>query len=306
MRRNPVLADRHAHRNMNAQKAFTNSEQIGWSGRNNRLGLKNRMINLKNSFVLFCLLVMPLALASPPPSYAQSAQNEFMVSGTLWTQSAEARALSYQAYNWAKIRLDEKLKSMPSGKKAAVVLDVDETVLDNSPYQVELIRNGERFPIGWKEWIRKESAKPVAGAVEFCRHAHAKGVAVFYITNRDLDDFPPTLRNLKKLGFPVTKDTLLMRKEVSDKTARRELIAIKHDILLLVGDMLNDFDNLFYKKSVAERAKNVDKMKNNWGDRFIMIPNAMYGDWEASLYEYDWTGTPDSRSGIRHKMLREK
>jgi HemK-related putative methylase len=173
---------------------------------------------------------------------------------------------------------------------------------------------------------RKKSVRKVvsvdidAGAIEHCKRKIVSRKITFLLSDLfssvhgkfDTIVFnPPYLpederdgaANLKKQGFPVTEKTLLMRKEASDKADRRGFISLKYNIIMLVGDTLNDFDSLFYKKATAERSKNVDKMRHDWGDRFIVLPNAMYGDWEGSLYKYDWKQSKEKKRDIRHKSL---
>ena len=123
-----------------------------------------------------------------------TADNEYQVSAVLYMQkAAEYRALAYQAFNLARWQLDadfdkktvKKLPKEQRKKPRAVVVDVDETVLDNSAHQAELIKN--RMPFNdnvWTGWVNKRAAKPIPGAVKFLKYAASKGVRVFYITNR--------------------------------------------------------------------------------------------------------------------------
>ncbi|MBA3804794.1 MAG: 5'-nucleotidase, lipoprotein e(P4) family, partial [Acidobacteria bacterium] len=86
---------------------------------------------------------------------AQGADNEYLAGATLWTQlSGEWRALAYQAYNFARILLDQDLRTNRKRKmRRAVVVDIDETVLDNSRYQASLIREHKSYPQDWTAWI---------------------------------------------------------------------------------------------------------------------------------------------------------
>lgn len=213
------------------------------------------------------------------------------VLATLWMQrSGEAMALCYQAYSLAKLRLDEalKAKSAPKSKPKAIVVDVDETVLDNSLYQGKLIKQDTTHPAHWDEWCSLALAKPVPGAAEFLNYAKSKNVEVFYITNRGENLREATLRNFRSAGFPFADSAhLLMRTDTPSKEARRQLVAEKFDIVLLCGDNLNDFSDVFERKHEATRNEEVERLKNEFGKRFIVLPNPMYGDWEYAIVGYD-------------------
>jgi 5'-nucleotidase (lipoprotein e(P4) family) len=225
------------------------------------------------------------------------ADNEYQVGAILFMQkAAEYRALCYQAFNWARWQLDadfekNNLKKLPKDQRKmarAVVVDVDETVLDNSPHQAELIKNRMPFTGAiWTAWVNRRQAKPIPGAIEFLKYANSKGVRVFYVTNRNEAEKQGTIDNLKAIGFPdVSEETVLVRTTESGKEARRQSIAAKHRIVLLMGDNLNDLSSAFERKSVADRFSEVDRVKDLWGRKFIVLPNAMYGDWESAIYEY--------------------
>jgi 5'-nucleotidase (lipoprotein e(P4) family) len=221
---------------------------------------------------------------------APAPDNEYMVGSTLWTQTAaEFRALTYQSFNYARLLFDRDLRNMRRNRmKRAVVVDVDDTVLDNSRYQASLILNRKNYgSSAFTEWCKIADAPEIPGAVEFLKYVHAKGARVFYVSNRSQADIACTSENLKKLGFPdVSDETLLFRTDTSSKEARRQAVAKKHRIVLLMGDNLNDLAKVFEKKPIAERFAAVDAMKNDFGSRFIVLPNAMYGEWEGAVYEY--------------------
>lgn len=232
--------------------------------------------------------------AQPQPS---TADNEYQVAAILYMQKAgEYRALTYQAFNLAHWRLDadfdkKNLKKLPKVKRKmprAVVVDVDETVLDNSPAQAYLVKNRLPFDLkNWYAWGEMRSAKAIPGAVDFLNYANQKGVKVFYVSNRDEVQKQATIDNLKSAGFPdATGETVLLRQTESSKEARRQNISAKYRIVLLVGDNLDDLSNVFERKSVDDRFAEVDKMRELWGKKFIVLPNAMYGTWESAIYEY--------------------
>ncbi|MBA4122097.1 MAG: 5'-nucleotidase, lipoprotein e(P4) family [Acidobacteria bacterium] len=226
-----------------------------------------------------------------------TADNEYQVGAILFMQkAAEFRALCYQAFNLAQMNLDadfdrKNVKKLPKAERKmtrAVVVDIDETVLDNSPHQADLIKKRLPFtPTIWTDWVNRRMAKPIPGAVEFLKYASSKGVRVFYVSNRNESEKQGTIDNLKAVGFPdVSGETVLVRTSESGKEARRQIISAKYRIVLLMGDNLNDLSNVFERKSVDDRFAEVDKTREMFGRKFIVLPNAMYGDWESAIYEY--------------------
>lgn len=248
--------------------------------------------------------VVAVSTAQQPAPAPAVADNEYQAGATLWMQKAgEYRALAYQAFNLARWQLDadldkKNLKKLPKAernKPRAIIVDIDETVLDNSPAQAAGIKTRKPFSLpDWYAWGEMRKAKAIPGAVDFLNYAVSKGVKIFYISNRDSDpQKQATIDNLKKAGFDdVTADNVLLRvkdaqgNNISTKTPRRETVAQKYRIVLLLGDNLDDFSDAFERKSVADRFAEVDKVKNDWGKRWIVLPNAMYGTWESAIYEY--------------------
>ena len=226
-----------------------------------------------------------------------TADNEYQVSAVLYMQkAAEYRALTYQAFNIAKMQLDadfdkKNLKKLPKIERKmprAVVVDIDETVLDNSPAQAFNIKNRLPFDLkNWYAWGEQRKAKAIPGAVDFLNYASKKGAKVFYVSNRDEVQKQATIDNLKAVGFPdATVETVRLRQKDSTKEPRRMAIAEKYRIVLLIGDNLDDLSNIYEKKSVDARFAEVDKTREMFGHKFIVLPNAMYGTWESAIYDY--------------------
>lgn len=244
----------------------------------------------------------PAATPTPAPTPAASAApcnpGLAIVNATLWMQSAaEYQAAAIGTYANARRALDAALAdpawhveegtSDPS-QPPAVILDADETVVDNTAFEVRVIREGKTYDTAtWEKWVNESAAEAVPGAAQFLAYAKSRGVTPFYITNRDYpDEEAGTLRNLQKLGYPLDPnvDTLLLRGErpewkTSDKAPRRAHVAASYRVLLLVGDDLNDFTNA-RDKNVAERDQIVGNRESWWGTRWFMIPNPVYGSWE--------------------------
>ncbi|GAA4719617.1 5'-nucleotidase, lipoprotein e(P4) family [Brevibacillus fulvus] len=211
---------------------------------------------------------------------------QFLMADAWFQNSGEAKALYYQGYNLASLMLDKDLADKTVTKKRAVIVDVDETVLDNSPNNVRMMMEGKEFnPDSWNEWVGLAQAKALPGAVEFLNKADQNGVDVYYVSNRTVDQIPATIKNLQAAGFPQAVEShLLFKDDVSSKEPRRQQIEQDHHIVLLVGDNLVDFAQVFETKNQADRNKAVDELKEKFGQSFIILPNPMYGDWETALY----------------------
>ena len=207
--------------------------------------------------------------------------------GTLWYQNAaEVDALYQQGYNVATNKLKELLKQ-PTDKPYSIVLDIDETVLSNIPFQVKMIKDGTAFnPKLWDEWVQKAEAKPVAGAKEFLQFADKNKVQIYYISDRTDAQVDATIKNLEAQGLPVQdRDHLMFKKEGDKSKEGRRQEVLKHtNLVMLFGDNLVDFAE-FSTKSEADRDKMFEQLKAEFGDKFIIFPNPMYGSWESAVYQ---------------------
>ena len=207
--------------------------------------------------------------------------------GTLWYQNAaEVDALYQQGYNVATNKLKELLKQ-PTDKPYSIVLDIDETVLSNIPFQVKMIKDGTAFnPKLWDEWVQKAEAKPVAGAKEFLQFADKNKVQIYYISDRTDAQVDATIKNLEAQGLPVQgRDHLMFKKEGDKSKEGRRQEVLKHtNLVMLFGDNLVDFAE-FSTKSEDDRDKMFEQLKAEFGDKFIIFPNPMYGSWESAVYQ---------------------
>jgi 5'-nucleotidase (lipoprotein e(P4) family) len=213
--------------------------------------------------------------------------------------AAEYRACCLQAYRLATERLRARAKG--PGKPPAVVLDLDETVLDNSPFQTYLYRYNLAYsdPL-WEDWEKNypDEVLLVPGAKGFIEEAEKLGVTVIYVSNRLQKYRPATVAVLTRLGLNVKDlDRRLLLKEGnnSDKTDRRQRVERDHRVLLYVGDNLRDFSEEFVapridkddpaaqNKAIAARAAQVDRQQARWGDDWIILPNPVYGEWQRLL-----------------------
>ncbi len=240
------------------------------------------------AFVGSCSTIQSDTPSSCSKIPAEESQNHLIMS-TLWYQrSSEMRALCYQAYNWARIVVDQRLLEPPY-ENLAVILDIDETILDNSPFQAELILRGESYHSDlWYKWTQQASASALPGAVNFCQYLYEKNIEIFYISNRTVREMNPTINNLSELGFPFSdQDHLLLKTSTSSKKIRREKISDSHEIILLMGDNLNDFSSIFEDRSDHNGHLLVDQYAAYFGNRFIVLPNPMYGAWETALTQQE-------------------
>lgn len=227
---------------------------------------------------------------------------------TVWMQSSgEYAALSHQAFNLARMNLDRALAApgRDDRRPPAIVVDVDETVLDNTPYQAWLVAKGINYDTqSWHEWVERSSASPMPGASEFLDYADARGVDIFYVTNRRDNETRATLENLQRVGFPDADEAhFLPRTTTGDKTARRQHVAQSHWVVLLMGDNLGDFSAGFDRASAEARRSAVDAQADAFGSRYIMLPNPAYGAWEEAIYGGDWSLDDDAKARARRNHL---
>ncbi|WP_051310713.1 5'-nucleotidase, lipoprotein e(P4) family [Zooshikella ganghwensis] len=231
------------------------------------------------------------------------------VLSTLWMDRAgEYRALCHQAFNMAKLQVDRRLSYHRTLEKPlAVIVDIDETVLSNVPYFSQLIDKGEVFPSGWKVWMQMSTAQAIPGALEFLKYARFRGVEVFYISNRSMNEgLTATINNLVKMDFPFADQRhLLLKSKSGNKQPRRDRVEQTHEVILLIGDNLNDFSLIFSDKPVVQRNNAVDMMSSEFGKRFIILPNPIYGDWEGALYDYQWGTSSAQKLKVRQQLYSQ-
>lgn len=245
-----------------------------------------------------------------------------MLLANLWMQRAvEYRANALTVYALARIRLDEALAdkkwtAAPAEQKGdfqnlppAVVLDVDETVLDNSKYEVWLMRADQSFSTKtWNQFCAAQISSAIPGAVEFTKYAETKGVKVFYVTNRGAETEKDTRENMQKLGFPLggNVDTFLMQGEKPEwtgaKSTRRAAIAKDYRVLLNIGDNLGDFDDR-YRTSEADRVKAFEAGMPYWGKQWLMLANPTYGSFDTAPYGHDFKKSRDEQRKAKWDVL---
>lgn len=234
------------------------------------------------------------ALLAAAPAFAQEAEGdcpvaEFTMALRYQQQSAEVRALQLQAYNIATERLDAAVEGAEDPARLAVVTDLDETVIDNSALLARDLANCHMYDAWdtWLPWERDGHPGLIPGAKAFLDHADSLGVTIRYISDRSDEQKSHTLETLEELGLPqVSEDSVLLLGP--PKVERREIVSADHEIVLLLGDTLHDFDGRFRKTPLDAQKETVDAEAAKWGKEWIVFPNAGYGTWsEAPLDAWD-------------------
>src|SRR3546814_67900 len=301
---------------------------------------------MRHSILAVSLLAAALSLAgcqSMPPQVSQAGAPTVPVeakagasgsvaddnlNAVLWVQtSAEYRAAAETVYRAATDQLDAALAQahwdalLPSDRdnagdtaslKPAVIMDIDETVLDNSPYQARLIRDQAQYSDPtWDLWVAEKKAKAVPGVVDFAKAATAKGVTILYVSNRAVHLKDATLANLKAVGMPVANDDVFLglgtvvpgcEQDGSEKNCRRRLAGQEYRVLMQFGDQLGDFVEVA-DNTPAARAALLDEYGDWFGERWWMLPNPTYGGWEPALFDNDWAlPRPERRENKREAL----
>ncbi len=249
---------------------------------------------MKKTILILALLSAACATQQPCTMARPS------LNATLWMQtSAEYQAVTREVYSTALRTLDEaaadkswtaatEQKSVDPSMPPAIILDLDETILDTSGHQVKLIRSGETYSEpGWHEWAMNDKSRAIEAAHDFLLEVQKRGVAIFYITNRLKSEEEPLRASLARLGFPLAADNLITKGarpdwDSSDKSARRAWVASKYRVIMLFGDDLNDFANA-KGKTLEQRDAIVREHANDWGRKWFALPNPVYGSWEQTL-----------------------
>lgn len=265
---------------------------------------------------LLLLLHAGLAMAADPSPVNDN------LNAVLWDQtSVEAQANAIAIFALAQARLDEALvdKSWTAAPvqqtggfadlPPAVILDVDDTLLNTSRYQAWNVKAGTSFTAAsWTQYVKAKLDTPIAGAVKFTQYAASKGVVVFYVTNRTVEEKQSTVELMRSLGFPFRDggDTMLALKErpewTSAKGTRREFVAKTNRILLMLGDNFGDFTDA-YKGSVAERQAAFDAARAHWGHDWLMLANPTYGSFESAPSRSDYKLSVDDQRRLKRDAL---
>ncbi|MEQ8925362.1 MAG: 5'-nucleotidase, lipoprotein e(P4) family [Fulvivirga sp.] len=261
---------------------------------------------MKKQIIITLLFIVSISGFGQDKNEEKAQMSDQLTMAVLWyQQSAEMRQAYYQAYNYAKLLVDNKLATIKTKRPSAVVLDIDETVLDNSPYEAMLIDSGWTYTgRTWKAWTDQERAEALPGALDFVNYAKKKGIEVFYISNRNVDELESTIKNLKGKGFPNADERFIqLKQESSDKTDRREKVANKYEVLVFIGDNLTDYSEEFGDRDADMGKTLVDEKKMELLNNFVMLPNPMYGEWEKAIYNNDYSKSDSVKLELRKSLL---
>ena len=241
----------------------------------------------------------------------QQYQAETETMGLLWMRtSAEYRALAYQGYNVAMNAVKMAVTDPSHQRKPlAIVLDADETVVDNTKLMGESIVNGNgRFDAPWwRQAVHQGKSQAMPGAVEFLNEVHKQGVEIFYVSNRYAPvNLDVTIQNFKELGFPsVDKDHVLLFEKDSDKQPRFDMIAKKYYVIVYMGDNAGDFPIGTKGKTLAERNSIIDAHKEDFGTIFVVFPNPAYGSWVSALAKGYQNLSPEEQKQVNNQYLQQ-
>lgn len=220
-------------------------------------------------------------------------------------QSGEYQAIALQTFYFAAQAFDQS--AMTTHKPRAVVVDLDETMIDNSAYQAWAAQQQVPFTDQtWSQWTRAEQALAIPGAVEFAKHVTDHGGKMFYVSNRSVSDYSATVNNLHALGFPgVDKSSVLLSSNTSNKQARfDQIVAQGYQLVVYVGDNLNDFGAETWHQTNSVRRQFVQQHRHQFGTQFIILPNPSYGDWETGLAPNYSKLSPVDKLHARESALR--
>lgn len=278
-------------------------------------------MRISNSVILFISLLLFIGGCSS----TKSVTIHPTLQATLWVQNAvEYDALATMAFQTASYQLDEALddKSWTAfldqegldidQLPAAIVLDIDETVLDNSPFQARMIaKNSGYDPVEWEKWVLEGNADPISGAVAFTNLAADKGITIIYVSNREAATESATRKNLKNVGFPVSAeaDVVLLKGErenwTSSKIERRKVIGSSYRILMFFGDDFNDF---LPAKNMTERERDtlLKKNKEYIGRKWFVLPNPVYGSWNDAMFNFDRSLSEEEKQALIDAHLNPK
>lgn len=268
----------------------------------------------------------PAPAASSAATAKPTAPADDNLNAVLWVQtSAEYQAATTTVYRAAADKLDVALNeknwdalvtgergNAATGLPPAVVMDVDETVLDNSPYQARLVSQGKEYDeVTWDAWVAEKKAKAVPGVVDFAKAASAKGVTILYLSNRAVHLKDATIANLQAVGMPVKDDSVFLglgtvvegcEQNGSEKDCRRRLAGQQYRVLMQFGDQLGDFVQVTANTRDG-RAQLLDEYGDWFGERWFMLPNPTYGSWEPALFNHDWAQPREARREAKRAAL---
>ncbi len=259
------------------------------------------------AYAIGALVLFTVPVSDPNPATAAAEarvelDRNSIVRALLWMRtSGEYEALCRQTFNVALEQVRNEMKAKKQRKPAAVIMDLDETVLDNSGYSFFLLRNRlKHHETHWHNWNREhpEQVSLVPGARQFIKAVENEGVRIVFVSNRSNALRDTTRKILLRLDLATeaeladpTAMKLLLRQDTSNKQSRRDTIAARYDVIALLGDNLNDFADAFRSpavNSIEDRRAAVRSHAEKWGAHWFVLPNPIYGYWTRYI---DWQKT---------------
>lgn len=252
------------------------------------------IFNLNNSFgggilnsifksVLFTLLI--LSLSATAAEHKVCDPKKYEIALKYQQKSAEIFALQLQIYRFATERFNEKIKYLNSPEKYAVIMDLDETVIDNTPLLSRDIENCHDYSRWdtWNDWEIHGHPNLIPGAKVFLQNVNNHKVRIYYVSDRSQKNKQNTMDLLKSYGLPQVSEKTVLLDTVS-KEERRQAISKNHQIIMLFGDSLPDFAVQFKNnKSTEKQRKLVESSKDYFGNEWIILPNSTYGSWSNAV-----------------------
>ena len=272
----------------------------------------------------------PLPAPQTPPMTEEAATPpaDDSLNATAWFQTSVERDLVYRAIyraaaaqlpaaladtRWDALQKEDRdgdVRKLPP----AIIVDVDETVLDNSPSQVRQIREQRGYDdANWGVWVNERKATALPGAAEFLNAAAKRGVTIFYISNRTADQAQATLDNLRATGFPIQDANQFLglgtvvegcEQEGSEKSCRRQLVGRRYRVLMQFGDQVGDFVQIVANTPDGRRAA-IAPYADWIGQRWWVLPNPLYGSWEPALFNNAWSLPPGERRAQKQAALND-
>lgn len=261
-----------------------------------------------NKCLFFIILGTMISCSPIKKSTEQKAnvpnKNQASLNAILWHQnSSEYVALCHQAFNIARYRLEEMQNVGKANENTIIVLDIDETVLDNSPYAAKLLLEGkEHTKEEWNSWVEMQRAEFVPGALNFLRYLQENQFPFVFISNRDEEHMQHTIGNLINNDFFMDKeDVFYFNTGNPDKDERRNMISDEMNVIMLIGDNLNDFSKIYNAVNLREITEDQEEeYMSEFGRKFIMLPNVLYGDWLKEGVNFSNDGSPiEGNSGLK-------
>jgi 5'-nucleotidase (lipoprotein e(P4) family) len=246
-------------------------------------------------------------------AWTQTAIEHDLVFREIYRSATEKLLKALHDRHWDALPHDERNGAKVAHLKPAVILDIDETVLDNSAYQARLIRDHSYYnDASWAAWVKEEKARALPGALAFTKFAARHGIQVIYLSNRakELDEY--TRANLRKLGFPVHGKFAFLglgtyvkgcEQIGTQKTCRRELVGKHYRVLMEFGDQVTDFTTVL-ANTVAGRRKAMEPYLDWIGQRWFVFPNPLYGSWQPALFDNSWELPLKTRRRMTEEHLR--